>query len=282
MADHDITCACGGIRFADCLTEAARPNSEQEAHAHHDEMEIYRFLEGELFFAFEGERIPVAPGDMLILGSGMLHRPVLKSVCRYYRKRILFRREALMEYCPGGMELYYRLAARKLIRLDGEQAARYGLDRLFDQLFREGRDDSSYGRFCAWTTLCYFLKTAEGAAPAAESPATVSGGTVGELLKYIEDHLAGDLSYGVLADRIHISEKSLYRCFRQETGFSLGQYIRQRRIIRAKTLLNAGTPAAEAAAEAGFGDYSAFYRSFLRETGMNPREYGKKSRETSR
>lgn len=282
MADHNITFTGGGIRFSDCLTEAAKPNSEQEAHTHHDEMEIYRFLEGDLFFAFEGERIPVEPGDILIIGSGLLHRPVLKSRCRYYRKRILFRWEALSEFCAGGMELCCRLAAAKLIHLDGRQAAHHGLDRLFEQMFREGQEDSSYSRFCVWTTLCYFLKTAEGEAPAVGASAAVSGGNVGALLEYIDSHLDGDLSYRVLADRIHISVKSLYQYFRQETGFPLGQYIRQRRIIKAKTLLNAGTPAAEAAAMAGFRDYSAFYRSFLRETGMNPREYGMKSRDIGR
>ena len=87
------------------------------------------------------------------------------------------------------------------------------------------------------------------------------------------EHLKEELSYQTLSEYANLSVKSLYQFFKQETGFPLGQYIKERRIIKAKTLLNAGASAAEAAAEAGFKDYSVFYRSFLRETGMTPKQY---------
>ena len=280
MADHGIVYTSGGIRFADNLTEAAKPNSEFEAHAHHDELEVYWFLEGDLVFAFEGERIPVTPGDMFVISNGLLHKPILKNVCRYYRKRILFRRELLAGYCPGGVELYYRLSARRILHLDGNAAKAYGLDRLFSQLVREGKYPSAYGQFCAMTTLCYFLKTAEAVCPAAsEARSAVPGGKAGPLLQYIDENLAADLSYQTLAVQANLSVKSLYQFFKQETGFTLGKYIKERRIIKAKSLLNAGASAAEAAAAAGFKDYSVFYRNFIRETGICPGEYTRGRRE---
>lgn len=274
MADRNIAYTCGGIYFSDNLTESAKPRSETEAHSHHDETEIYWFLEGDLVFAFEGDRIPVNPGDMFIVSSGQLHRPLLKSTCRYFRKRVLFRREVLTEYCPAGMELYCRISSRQLLYLPKETVIKAGLDKLLSQLLLEGTDDSPYGQFCATTTLCYFLKTAEGVCPAAAgSRHGSSAGRVGPLLRYIDEHLDTDLSYQTLAAQAHTSVKSLYQFFKHETGFPLGQYIRQRRIIRAKSLLNAGVCAAEAATRTGFQDYSVFYRSFLRETGLTPRQY---------
>lgn len=274
MSDHNRSYTCGEIRFSDCLTEAATPNSEIEAHTHHDELEIYWFLDGDLFFAFEGERIPVMPGDMIVISSGQMHKPVLKSVCRYYRKRILFRRETLSEYCPAGLELYYRLSGRRILQLDRKTVEEQGLDKLFEQLVREGEDTSSYGQFCALTTLCYFLKTAEAAVPATEDIRSLRpGGKAGVLLEYIDDHLSEELNYQTLAEQAHISVKSLYQFFKQETGFTLGKYIKERRIIKAKSLLNAGLPASEAALNVGFKDYSVFYRNFLQETGISPAKY---------
>ncbi len=279
MADHNITFSNGWIRFSDCLTEAAKPNSEQEAHTHHDEMEVYWFLEGDLFFAFEGERIPVAPGDVIIIGSGLLHRPVLRSNCRYYRKRILFRRETFSEYCPGGMALYYRLASRRILHLRASMVKEQGMEALLAQLLREGSDSSDYGQFRTVTALCYFLMTAEAVCPAApEARSGIPVGKAEKLLQYIEDNLSSELSYQTLAVQANLSVKSLYQFFKQETGFTLGNYIQERRIIKAKSLLNAGTSAGAAAAEVGFKDYSVFYRCFLRQTGMTPREYGARKR----
>ena len=279
MADYSITFSNGRIRFADCLTELAKPNSEQEVHTHHDEMELYWFLDGNLFFAFEGERIPVNPGDVILIGSGMLHKPVLKSKCRYHRKRILFCRETFSDYCPGGMTLYYRLGARRIVHLSAQCIREQGLHALLDRVFLEGKDTSEYGQFRTVTTLCYFLMTAEAVSP--EAPEIGSGlptGKAGSLIQYIEDNLASDLSYQTLASQANLSVKSLYQFFRQETGFTLGNYIQHRRIMKAKSLLNAGISAGAAAAEVGFRDYSVFYRCFLRQTGMTPREYGARNR----
>jgi len=281
MADHNITYSNGGIRFTDCLTESAKPNSEQEAHTHHDELELYWFLEGDLFFAFEGKRIPVAPGDVILIGSGLLHKPVLRSVCRYHRKRILFRRETFTECCSGGMTLYRRLSARRILHLNARQLQEQGMDTLLDRLLHEGEDASEYGQFRTVISLCHFLMTAEAFVPAAgETGNGLQSGKAGPLLRYIEDNLSSELSYQTLALQANLSVNSLYRYFKQETGFTLGNYIQQRRILRAKALLKEGTSAAVAAAEAGFREYSVFYRCFLRQTGMTPREYGQESRES--
>ena len=274
MADHDIVCAYGGIRFSDTLSENAKPNSEFEAHAHHDEMEIYWFLEGNLVFAFEGDRIPVTPGDMVVICNGMLHRPVLKSICRYYRRRILFRKELLLEYCPAGIALYRKLRTRRILRISGQGAAEAGLDKLFWDVAGSLSEETPLGSFRSVTALCYFLLTADRVcAPEGKGEAVTAPGKAQALIRYIEDHLAEELSYQTLSEYANLSIKSLYQFFKQETGFPLGQYIKESRIIKAKTLLNAGASAAEAAAGAGFKDYSVFYRNFQKKTGLTPAEY---------
>ena len=44
----------------------------------------------------------------------------------------------------------------------------------------------------------------------------------------------------------------------------------QKRLLSAARLIRAGVPAAKAAADSGFGDYSAFHRAFRESFGVSP------------
>ncbi len=65
------------------------------------------------------------------------------------------------------------------------------------------------------------------------------------------------------------------RLFKAQTGTTVHAYIRQKRLLTAARLLREGVPAARAAAESGFGDYSAFHRAFRESFGLNPGELRK-------
>lgn len=266
----------GSIRYADALTQNAAPNSEYEAHVHHDDFEIYWFLDGKLSFAFEGDRIAIQPGDMLILCSNLLHRPIIQETCRYHRKRILFHKEIFARLGEGGYTLQQLLLRKQALKFQPEEIHRAGLDRLFHDIGEALAENTSYGDFTANVLLMHLLIAADKTCQWWVSGQTaLQPGKVHEIIRYIDKNLTGDLSYRAIGQQFHISEKSLYKLFRQETGFSLSRYIRERRIIKAKSLLNAGSTAFDAAADAGFQDYSVFYRSFTKAIGISPAQYTK-------
>jgi AraC family transcriptional regulator len=70
------------------------------------------------------------------------------------------------------------------------------------------------------------------------------------------------------------------RQFKAATGLPPHQYVIQRRIDRAKHLLQAGTDLSLAgvAARAGFSDQSQFSRHFKRLVGVTPGQFGMPSR----
>ena len=264
------------VHYTEALTQAAAPNSEYEAHVHHDFFEIYWFLDGKLSFAFEGDRIAVAPGDMLILCSNLLHRPIIQEPCRYHRKRILFHKEIFVRLGEGGYTLQQLLLGKQALKFHAGDICRIGLDRLFGEIGQALEEQTDYGDFAANVLLMHFLIAADKACQwCASGQSTLQPGKVHEIIRYIDNNLTGDLSYRAIGQQFHISEKSLYKLFRQETGFSLGRYIRERRIIKAKSLLNAGSGAFDAAADTGFQDYSVFYRSFTKALGISPAQYAK-------
>jgi len=84
----------------------------------------------------------------------------------------------------------------------------------------------------------------------------------------------GNLTF--YAQAAGISENYLNRQVRQATGHSVGQWIDNARLVRAKRLLaDTSLPIIEVATAVGLEDQSYFSRFFRRETGLTPSEFRK-------
>ena len=102
----------------------------------------------------------------------------------------------------------------------------------------------------------------------------------------IQTELNGDLSLAALAERLNVSRNYLSTLFSREVGRTLGDYVLDRRIQRARhLLLTTPLPVQVIAWEVGIPDANYFARLFKRETGYTPRQmrntrmdsdYGKK------
>jgi len=83
------------------------------------------------------------------------------------------------------------------------------------------------------------------------------------LLDWIEDNLGHDLHLDEVARRAGYSRWHLQRLFRQHTGFSLAEYIRQRRLTEsALTLINSDEAILQVAMSYGFDTQQAYTRTF--------------------
>ena len=61
--------------------------------------------------------------------------------------------------------------------------------------------------------------------------------------------------------------------FKAVTGYTVHQYISQKRLLRAGELIRGGVPVMKAAEQAGFSEYSTFLRAFQNTFHMSPREF---------
>ncbi len=91
-----------------------------------------------------------------------------------------------------------------------------------------------------------------------------------EIINSINDNLGKDLSIDLLADRFFMSKYHMMRIFKNETGYSIHQYISEKRILLARNLIISGMPATSACLECGFKDYSSFSRAFKNQLGSLP------------
>ena len=54
----------------------------------------------------------------------------------------------------------------------------------------------------------------------------------------------------------------MMRLFRQETGYTITEYLTEKRLQNANELLRRGTPVTEACYQSGFRNYAAFLRAY--------------------
>jgi AraC family transcriptional regulator len=92
-----------------------------------------------------------------------------------------------------------------------------------------------------------------------------------QVLHYIADHLDRDLSIETLASVAGLSPSHFKVVFREAMGTSVHRYVIVRRVDAAVRLLENGTPALEAAMQAGFANQSHMARLMRQTLGFTPR-----------
>ena len=85
-----------------------------------------------------------------------------------------------------------------------------------------------------------------------------------DVMEYISDNLSEDLSIEALAKRFHISSSGITHLFKNEFGIPLHRYIMQKRLLYARKLIHGGNQPTKIYTEAGFRDYSSFYKTYRR------------------
>ena len=94
----------------------------------------------------------------------------------------------------------------------------------------------------------------------------------------IDDAPLAPVSLAELSREAGLSRFQLVRSFARLTGLTPHAYLLQRRIQRARQLIAAGVPLAEAAIASGFADQSHMTRCFVRSFGFSPGLYARQLR----
>lgn len=91
---------------------------------------------------------------------------------------------------------------------------------------------------------------------------------------YIDRHVYERIDISSLSEKLHISPSYLSKLFKNEKQMTLGEFMRQRRIMVAKVLLtNTDKPISEIANLLNFNSQSHFGRIFLKLEGVSPAKY---------
>jgi two-component system, response regulator YesN len=92
-------------------------------------------------------------------------------------------------------------------------------------------------------------------------------------IDYMKQHLNREITVGECAAYVHLSASYYSSLFKKVTGMTVTQFVAAERIQKAKSLLIAGMPVQEVAAELGYEERRYFSEVFKKITGMTPSEF---------
>ena len=90
-------------------------------------------------------------------------------------------------------------------------------------------------------------------------------------MQYLSLHLTEELRIDDLAARFYISKYHMMRRFKEETGYTIHNYVVTKRLMLAREKIADGMPVGEACYACGFGEYSAFARAYKKQFSVSPR-----------
>lgn len=98
---------------------------------------------------------------------------------------------------------------------------------------------------------------------------------VSNTIQYVEQHAAEKISLNDIGKALNFNQNYISRLFKQNTGISLKQYILEKKISFAQSLLSQGYSVTDTCYKSGFADYSNFIRTFKQYTGETPGTFRK-------
>ena len=100
------------------------------------------------------------------------------------------------------------------------------------------------------------------------------GRTIHSITRYLQEHMAEDVSLTVLAEQFHLSGQYISQLFKNEIGVNFLAYLTNIRMEKAKKLLlSTSMSIGEISEQLGYGDYRVFTKVFKKSEGITPSQY---------
>ena len=247
---------------------------------HHDFYEIYYLVSGDVTYVIEGRLCRVLPGDLLLISPQELHQVSIAPGMEAYERYVLWiDRAAVRRLSSAETDLERHLDSTRqgynnLLRLTRDQRQR--IRDLMEALFQESDSDDFGADILRNNLVCSLLIQINRMAeqhPREPETAVHSSRLVSDLVDYVNQHYRERLTLELLAERFYVSKYHLSHEFQKHMGTGVYKYIQKKRLQIARQLLAGGEHPSTVSGLCGFADYAGFYRAFVGEYGVAPRQY---------
>lgn len=250
----------------------------QEVDYHyHDFDKITIFIKGSVTYTIEGKSYELRPYDIVLVRHGDIHRLTVDNSKVYERIIVYISPNFMNAYKTDSYDLSccFQKALQEesnVLRIPSlEKSSLFRSITRLEQSFADDGYAADLYRQVLFLEFMIHLNRAARKNRLEFIDTDNCNAKIVDILRYINDHLTGDLGIDTLAGKFYISKYYMMRRFKQETGYTLGQYISQKRLLFAKELISSGVPASQVCFDCGFRDYSTFSRAYRKVFGKSVR-----------
>ena len=238
---------------------------------YHDFHKIIVFISGKVTYHIEGKAYHLKPRDILLVSQGAIHKPEINPSVPYERY-MFWIRDTLS--CQELNTCFQKANDRSFNLVRADSALQERLKDLLPEI-EQTLQNKHFGdtvlRNALFTQFMIYINRIFLRTSSSPDKKTYSSDTqVEQLLKYINRNLSENLSIDQLANRFFFSKYHMMRKFKNETGYTIHNYITSKRLLMARSLISQGMPIMKAAQASGFHDYTTFVRAYKKQFGKAP------------
>ena len=247
---------------------------------HHDFSKIVILIDGDLTYYIEGKAYILKPWDILFVNKNEIHKPVVNPNKYYERIVIWLNPDFMAKYAQGNNDLLkcFEVAIKNnynLLRLNMKSIE---IIKNLIQDIQNCNNSNEFGSEILKESLFVqlmvlmnrlFLNSDKNR----DIEDIQYDKTIDGVLNYINSNLENDLSIDTIASEFFISKYYLMRKFKNQIGSSIHNYVVQKRLILARSLISDGLSMSSVCSRCGFNDYSSFVRAFKKVYGVSPSNY---------
>lgn len=233
----------------------------------HSFSEMFLLIDGDLDFFAAGTIFPLSQLDGIVISPDIPHgkNHIHTTKLRFF---VLLVSDDFFEKnnCPQYRSVFLSKENTKR-KIGSDEGYKSGFLDAYERLKKYTNDFSDTHSAIANSIIIEMLHILNNQINFAES--YTENKQIRKIFEYIDANFKEKITLDDIADTLYLSKYHICKIFKTHVGYTIYKYITKKRLGYAKKLINEGMNITSACIEAGFSDYSSFYKAYVKENGTS-------------
>lgn len=253
-------------------------NKKAFEYHYHDFFKILIFISGNVSYHIEGKSYNLKDYDIVLVNPGEIHKPVIHDDTPYERLIIYISPQFFNSYKNKGFNLSFCFDNAHENKSNVINTQSITSSNLYSEIIElkntfiyDNKLNELYKKVI-FIKLMILLNNLLKDNSLKLSRENTSNKKILEVLSFINDNLSSNINIDTISAKFYLNRSYIMHLFKKETGYTMVQYITEKRLFNAKNLILQGYSVTDACFASGFNNYSTFFRAFKSKFNVSPKE----------